>query len=749
MPDEIPEGPEAATHPADRSSSSSPTRPWLLALIAGLVSALALLPGLLEPGLWSRYELPVFDHARALMGETVTDVPHMPWLSSWARAWAIALLHDPAALRLPGALATCGTVGLTVWIARIRGAGTPVALLAGGFVLAFPGVVQQARVAIGNPIGEFLATLAVAAGLHALARRPAPQWWSALLAGLLCVAALVLGTTASGVVLGALIPLLAIGFLSPRPLSDRVPTWLPATVLWLAALGIASLAARLALHQGEGYIPILGAAQHLDIMSRPAARQFAQIIEDVGFQMFPWLPIMALGALATHRDRWPTMWLLSGFTICGLWTLLYGRIAIPLAVPAALCCAAAIAEFTDAHSSRAVRRFAVLVGLAGFLILAKDAGRTPSRVGMPITDRRGEHNYAAAEIGADAQLPRSAKLAALGLLLAFLVAPAPSSAQDPRWRRRLMAPLDALPEPARALAPVGVVFVILGIHTAGAIHLQNQTALHESPMRALKNHQALIADGQLPETLALGQVRDAAIELYGPPPEHQQFLRGHSELTSWLSAAEPAAALIRASDLPFLTQQHRADGWPLFVLDHSNRNLALVSNVLPPGFDDENPLYAVLRDAVPDLPGGHTTLVQFEGLLDVVAWRVSGSVVRGRDFDLELVLVAHGKLPATTEIYARLQQGRVSRINPLPQQIAENLYPPKHWREGDIIVHRVTIQAPALEVLPGDHQLVVGLRRTKTANFEITIPADKTGAHDVTIIDKRRNFAAIGTVPVY
>ncbi len=726
---------------------------WLLATLFTLLSGLILIPGFADYGLGSATELPIFDHARALMGETVAEVERIPWLPSWTRAWAIALFDSMAALRLPGAVAVSGIVGLTVWIARARGASTQIALLAGAFALSFPGMIQQARAAVGNPVGELFSTLAIAAGVFAVGPRDAVQ---KLVGGLVGLAALVLATLSAGIVLGALIPIVALALLSGDDGHSRRSRHNLSIGLWGAAAVIAALAGYLAVNQGDGYIPILGASRHTEIIARPSSRLFHQIVEDFGYQIFPWLPLAVLGALGRGRDRWPALWLLVGFIITGIWTLAYGRVAVPIAAPAGLCCGALIGHFTSRQSSRALRRFVLLVGLAGFLIMAKDADRTPSRVGMPITERRGEHNYPAAETGAEHQLSRQAKLAGLALLAAFIVAPAPRSpspspsSTSPRaWRRRLDSVVERVPDTVRDWAPAAIMLVTLGLQSLGYVQLLDRTMLHESPMRPLRTHAELAATGALPETLALGQVRDRGVELYGPPEDLRPFLRGRSELTNWLSSEQPIAALIRATDLPFATQQHRMHGWPLYVLDHSNRNLVLVSNQLPAGLEDQNKLYEVLRDEPPALPGGHETRVQFEGLVDVVAWRISEPVVRGREFELELVLAAHNKLPGTAEIYARLLQGRVSRINPLPQKIADDRYPPKYWREGDFILHRVTIKAPTLEVMPGEHKLVVGLRRTKTKNFSITIPTGKTGEHGVEIIDKRRNFASLGTVTVY
>jgi len=124
-------------------------------------------------------------------------------------------------------------------------------------------------------------------------------------------------------------------------------------------------------------------------------------------------------------------------------------------------------------------------------------------------------------------------------------------------------------------------------------------------------------------------------------------------------------------------------------------------------------------------------------------------VVRGSEATLSLSIRVLRPLPGGTQLYARLLKGRSSRINGEPHDLTGGTYPPNLWREGDFILHRFPFEAPLLEIQPGAHELLVGLRRTERENIEISIPEGKTGEHGVEVRGKTRHFAALGTVEVW
>jgi len=771
-----------APDPAPRTSSARSA--WLLGGLSSLAAALVLVPGFRAHGLWSTGEIAVLQRAQAALGAALGGLERAPSLPDALRTRALALTGDAAAIRLPGALASALLVGLAVILARRLGAPPRFALLAGGFALAAPLLQTQARLALGNPVGELTATLAALLGAAALAqvrRRPA------LLLALAALAALVLASASAGLFFGALLPLVAIALawprgpahlspgtsdLSPGPSSNHLPRepsshdlspgpssnpgpsphdlspgpappppaarprWL-AALLAAAILGVAATLLALLLRQGDGWIPALGAARDLALGERPHLRPFTASFEELSHQFFPWLPLLVVGLLHPGRARWPAAWLLLALVLVSAWSLRFGPQPLPLTVPVAVVCAAALEHLLAPRTGRAARRLGLLMLLAGGLILAKDARRTPSRVGALLVHGKPENSYPARELQAPDLLAGLAQLAALGLLLAVLARrPAAPAGRLERLQARLPTWL-----------PVALVLAVQ-LHAArsyghGLLPRSSELLSLHRPLTRLAAWQA---DGALPGALALHRISDPGVDLYGPPAAGRVQLATRDAVVTWLRAGEPAVALVRGSELGPLFQQSRAGGWPLHVLDASHRDIVLVGNALPPGAADENPILRVLRDEPPAL--AHPTLLRFEDHLEVLGWQWQEPIVRGRETTLELALKVLRPLPSGSKIYVRLQQGRLSRINPMPHELAEGLYPSQLWRAGDHILHRFTVTVPMLEVLPGAHEVVIGLRRSESSNYKITVPEGEVGEHGVTLRGGRE-FATVGSVQVW
>ncbi len=773
-----------APDPALRTAATRSA--WILGGLSSLAAALVLIPGFRAHGLWSTGEIAVLQRAQAALGATLGGLERAPFLPDALRTQALALTGDAAAIRVPGALASALLVGLAVALARRLGAPPRFALLAGGFALATPLLQSQARLALGNPIGELTATLAALLGAAALAQtRRAP----ALLLTAATLLALVLANASAGLFFGALLPLVAIALawprgpvpenmsaetpandlsretphlspgthtpdlspgtpVSPAHLSQEPPHLSPgtpprprrrillATLLATSILAIAALLLALLLNQGDGWIPALAAAPDTSLIERPHVRPFTATFEDFSNQIFPWLPLLLVGLLHPGRARWPAAWLLLALALISAWSLRFGPQTVPLTVPAAVVCAAALEHLLAPRTGTFARRLGLLLILVGGLILAKDARRVPSRVGAVLV-HKGESAYPARELQAPERLAALAQLAALGLLLALLA-------------RRPLAPSTRLQRLQARLPTWLPIALVLAAQLHEALRYGHDLLPRSSEL--LSVHRPLVrlaawkAAGALPGPLALLRIRDPGVDLYGPPAAERVALTTRDQVVTWLRAPEAAAAMIRTSELGPLFQQSRAAGWPLHVLDASNRDTVLVSNILPPGARDENPILRVLFDAPPAL--AHPTALRFEDHLEIVGWQWQEPIVRGRETTLELAIKVLGPLPAGSKIYVRLQQGRLSRINPMPHELAEGLYPSQLWRPGDYILHRFTVPVPMLEILPGAHDVVIGLRRTETANYKISVPEGEAGELGVTV-NSGREFATVGQVQVW
>ncbi|MFZ6181764.1 hypothetical protein [Nannocystis pusilla] len=819
--------------------------PWPLGLVAGAVAALVLVPGYGAHGLWSQGEIGALQRPQAALGAALSGLERSPWLPDALRTQALALTGDPAAIRLPGAIATCVLVALAAGLARALGLSPTIALLAGAFALAFPLSLTQGRLALGDPVGELAAT---AAALLLAAALASPRLARGLALAAAGAGALALAATASGLWLGVALPLAAAALWGPAssgmsagtlpsghgtedmsnraasarpvdlasapgpslaasaappsapsdlasapgsslagaaaPTTPHDPAFAPGAslarsassaalssalaartspvpsdlspppsalqrplrlVLVAGALAAASVAGWLAYHQQEGYIPALGAAKDLALRERPHIRGFHAALEDCGYQLFPWLPLVLLGLLQPGRARWPALWFAVGLALVSASSLLYGARAVPLTVPAAVLAAAAFARLVSARTPAAARRLALVLALAGCWIFAKDARRTPSRIGAALVPARGEHNYPAADLGAADLLAGLAGGAALALVLsAMFSAPGPGGQGASRMSQRLYLARTRLP----AWLPAAVMIACLGRQTwSYGRDLLPRTSEQFSLLRPLTRWAAWAEAGSLPPTLGVHRVTDPGLDLYGPAAVRRLPLATREALGSALRQPAPAAALIRTSELAALHQTARAAGFPLYVLDASNRDVLLVANSLPPGEADVNPIRRVLFDEPPQL--AHQTLVRFDDFVEVIAWEWDEPVVRGRDVELRVVLRPLKAMPSGSKITVRLQQGRLSRVNPMPHDLVENIYPPQYWRPGDYLLHRFRVHVPTLEIVPGPHEVVIGMRRTESTNYKITVPEGETGEHGVRVFAGPHEFAVVGELQVW
>jgi hypothetical protein len=752
---------------ADGSPGGAARSPWVLAGLATVAAGLALIPGFTGHGLWSTGEIAVLQRSQAALGATLGGLERSPVLPDALRTQALALTGEPAAIRLPGALACALLVGLAVLLARRLGAPPRFALLAGGFALAAPLLQSQARLALGNPVGELAATAAALLGAAALTQ---PRRGRAVGLALATGVTLVLGVASAGLVLGVLLPLLAIAIawpsrhvpqdmpvrtsdLSPEPASSDLsrepasprtpPRWL-AAALATAIVAVLALITWLAYHQTDGWIPALAAARDLPLAERPHTRPFTATFEEFSDQIFPWLPLLVVGLLHPGRARWPALWLLAGLVIVSAWSLRYGPQPVPLIVPAAVVCAAAVEHLVSARTATATRRLGLVFALAGALILAKDARRTPSHVGAVLVHGKGEHTYPNRELAAGDLLGGLAQLAALAILLAVLTR-RPETAGSPLQRVQRHFP---------EWLPVALMLATLGTQALRYGHgLLPRTSELLSLHRPLSRFAAWRDAGALAGPLAIHRISDPGVGLYGPPEDGRSALASREAVIAWLKVRddrvgqEPVAALIRTSELAPLYQQARAGGWPLHVLDASSRDVVLIANTLPPGAADENPILRVLYDAPPEL--AHPTQLRFEDYVEVIGWQWQEPIVRGRETVLEVALRVLRPLPSGSKIYVRLQQGKLSRINPMPHELAEGLYPSQHWREGDFILHRFTVAVPMLEILPGAHEVVIGLRRTESSNYKISQPEAEPNPLGIAFRGAAKEFAVVGEVQVW
>ncbi|MFO7564483.1 MAG: hypothetical protein R6X02_17695 [Enhygromyxa sp.] len=766
--------------PAPHREGTGPGAPRLVpALVLGAVmlgAALLLLLGLGETGLWTRGELPILDRTLAALGEPRSQLERSPWLPDQLRTWAyVASGRSDFGLRLPGALAGLGLVGLTLTSARRLGWSPAWIALAGCFALAMPLLLSSSRTALGNPTGE----LWLSAGVLALAQAVDPREPSRggrVGLGLIGLACLGAAVASLGIVLGGCLPLTLVALIDvAHPKAPRGPTppgrersipraWLIAAWAGAAATGLVGL--KLAHAQGEGYIPLLGAAKDLALLEDPTLQGFTDTLEAFGYQVFPFTGLVVIGLLGPGLARWPALWLAVGLVFTSLWSLVYGLTPAPVTIPAALLATTACQKLFDAHEPIAARRMILVFAILGALVLGKDAGRTPQLIASPLLKiPELEFPKPGVVLGFEPSvaLPRMAKRFAALLLVAHMLA-RPSRDQL-RWRARRESPwwlrqwttiapiFDRLLTGAREqsglrrlrkLAPILVLFGAL----ASQAWAYGRTMLDEvnrqmSIAGPLQRFASAVEAGAIPDPrLGLHRIRDPGLRYYGPAVEQQAFLSSRAELDAWLAADEPRSALIRRSDLPPSFTAARTQKRPFYVLDAAHHEYLRVANFLPEGSVDQNPLLGIVFNEPPQL--ANQTLVAWDPYVELIAWEIEGPLHRGSEATLHLVFRVQRALPSGTQLYARLQRGKSSRVAAEPHDLTGGALPPNYWRPGDYVHHRQPLEVPWLEVLPGEHELIVGLRRSEKTNLKIARPEGEAGEYGVVLRGKSREFAVIG-----
>jgi hypothetical protein len=677
--------------------------------------------------------MPVLDRARAHLGAALSGLQRSPWFPDAVRTRSYSIFGGELGLRLPHAICGAALVGIAIAWARARGSSIAASLTGGAIAMSLPVLVTSSRTALGNPVGELMIVLVAIAGHRALRCTTigcAAAWatFGAL--------ALALSIASLGIVLGGTIPLAVLAVLEAEAQPKRrVPT----IVLATAAVGTLALGTWLALAQQDGYIPILGAAKDLELMDKPQTRRFAAALEDFGYQSFPWAGLLLVGAVLP-RARIAALWIVIAIAIAGGWSLVYGRVPMPIVVPAALLGAAAVEALGDGNRSVWERRLMVFVIAAGALVLRRDAELRPSLFSTPSEVWEGEHNFPAKEVKAAERLRSGAGWVLLAVFVSALVGRRRSERGLERWLQRV-------PASWREGVAVGVFgLAALASSITLARGLVPSIGHATSPREPLRRFQAWVDAGELSGKLGIHRIRDDAVALYGPGD--LEVLQSRRDVPAFLMVEEPRAAVVRDADFAPTMQQARQQGWPIYVLDASHARYRLIANVLPTGAEDVNPLHAVLFDEPPVL--ANETRLAFENYVEIIGWEIEQPLVRGSKRTLQLVFKVLRPLPAGSKLYHRFMSGKLSRINREAVTIADDVYPTNLWREGDYILHRYEFEVPALESIPGEYELIIGLRRTETKNYTITVPEGETGEFGVVVTDKKnREFARIGTVELW
>lgn len=710
----------------------------------GALAALVFCATLGDPGVLNGLERALLDRFDGAAGVPLDQLRTSPWLPDRLVFACLAVIDAPLGLRLSDAAAAAATVAVTAWMG-VRIWGRPLhGVLAGLVVCACPSFIYGARVGGGDALGNLATVLfiAICLGRTDQVRASDPHrrfgGMAAVGAALAGIALLGVAVASRGLLLGGALTCLV----ACTVVGDR--RWRRA----LAALGIAALGGSLwlILQQGDGFIPLLGAAKNLRLADQPFRRPLSATLAAHAHGVFPWFPLAMVGAVTTSgRTRWIAAWWLTGLIAYTGWTSVYGAVEAPLEVPLALCVVHGIDHLARLPRASATRAMWVAAAIVGMAVMGADFKSSPGTTLIPAYDRPRWFEVDAVSAQVESLGRWLNRGAMLGVGLTALVHRMSRDAKRPSWGR-------AGPIVFALWCGLACVQAVLWTHTV-AEDARNQRTLEP----AMNVHAALVRDGVIQAPLGALRVNERALRASTRAPTAPAIkrLETRKEARAWLHAAdEPRAALVNAEEVPALYAVEDRSTKPIYVVERTHPKVWLVTNVLPPTMSDLSPIPEVLKAAAAGT--GTPTDLQFGDALELLEWEVVGTPRVGDTFHLRLTFRAKKKLPLGSRITARLKRGRISRVHERPERLAHGVYPTNLWRYGDILVHDAVIRVPPLEALPGAHDVIVTIHEREKSPLSIRHARAKTAGEttgDVAtstprIIGKKQEKAILGTIEV-
>lgn len=766
--------------------SPSPTSSWIACSLAAVVVLGLWSWELGDAGISTRLEAGAYLRASGILGGAHTGLERGPFLPDWLRAtcmqWLGPKLDEGGliGLRLPGLVAAAALAAACVRLALHQGASWVCAALAACLVLALPGVALGARTATVSLSGEaFAAWMAIA-----LLELPATSSVGRrLVLGGLALASGALASACSGVFLGAAVPLMASTLMladasASRPRLPTVQWWRRAYAI--SAVGLVGTTAVLWATRDDGYIAFLGAVPRMDDDATwNAWRWFHAAAHQLGTSLHPWtgLLVAAFCFAGPLCRRW-LVWLGVAWLADMIWMVGHDVAHSSIHVPVALVCATLIHDCTSSRSgSPILRRTTATLAALGALIIGKDAQIHAGDFARPWSSAPERERYldeigtALAAAEHSPALTTIAQIAMVAVPLCILWAPGTSTRPTASGRLREPSPARARwPDGLRSTLVVwhsrlhrqpriralrywtaqgGLVLSLLSVAGFAGLQLHGSEAARSSSRSFFQPYEELRERGWVPDQLAmLGDLPDL-VSVHVPPAVDLHPVAYRSQLRSWLaeSDAQARAALVSRGDFPYVMQDRREGADELSVIAHNHEYFIVGRTVSSEWPKPANPLDRFVFTDRPQLR--HETRLQFDQHIEVVGWEFSGPVTRGQKARLRLALRVLRRLPSSARIYARLQMGKMSRLNAKPHRLASDLYPPSYWRKGDFILHEFEFDVPYTAALPGRHDFIVALQRSPNNNLPISFPEGKRGPHGVRVRGKSRNFATIGQVIVH
>lgn len=721
-------------------------RGLLLPLAVVVAASVVLLPLIGTYGLWEPYEFKVADVARdvARKGGWLEIWKTQPPLTVWLTAASISVFGTTElAARLP--LALLGVIGAVATYelgARLRRprAGLYAALV----LLASPLWVFQAR-QLTSEIATATAGAVAMLGLVGVAwpangRRPG---WL-LVDGALAAVGLVMGWLAGGLVLGVLVPTLALALACATAAGagfgreDDAPSAAPRRQAFVA-LGAGAVAiavgALVAWRWGDkGYISVLGAAWRPG--KAPSSATFDHVVEQVAFGMFPWsalAPLAVLRLAIPHRrdrDAWGGLvvvhWCAVAYLVATLWARWVGDLRYPALPAIALGVGIMLDDLVAARLEGDVARApwaAAGVPLAALFVLA--AGLQLSRDNLNFPDQ-----LASVHLLATAKYPVAAKLLPLivgfGLLWSLAAAAGLFIGPDRPGEARILAL-------ARRWARQGLRVAIGGGVVFGLFLALVYTPRLSEHFSYKNVFQCYFGHRRGAEPLGVMGIPGGGPEYYARGSLEKLQTREH--LVSFLRQPERSFAIAPVTELCPIHQAAGREGWSAHVLDCRNSRFLLFSNQLQAGERDSNPLLKAITRTPPT--GIKTpfsaifvpSLAGQRGKVELIGYDIPAEVDKGTDFEVTLYFYVHEAPTTNYKVFMHFDRG--VRFQGDHDPIA-GLCGTSQWQAGDYIVDKTIVTAAGgAGTTKGEYTVNVGFFTGSHGNYRnMQVTTGNADAHN-------------------
>jgi 4-amino-4-deoxy-L-arabinose transferase-like glycosyltransferase len=763
-----------------------------------VVAAAALLAaGLGSFGFWDPHEIRIADLAKdvadgrtsaAVTGAGAAAEPSgsqsfTVWLVATSIRWlGVTEFAARLPLMLLGLLTVAACCGLGWRLASPRAG-----VLAGLFATFTPMLVLESRQLIGA--GGISAGAAVALfGLAGLAWPAAParraRWRYLVLDGACAGLGLLIGAAAAGILAGVFVPVAALagaGLLadraagSPADCPRRVrPIAVAAAVTAAAAVGYTLMSAFKLVEASPGDRAMFGvtlqagrdsslALHGIWRANPPELATWDALFEQIAFGFFPWLGlgVLALARAATGRGGPRSTWAGHLMVFWALWSWVVGTLLAIKVGPVryggfpALAVAAGL-WVDDLLQARAAARPAMptrqpmggLLILLAALVVGKDLNAFPEQlVGLHVADSTIKLPDNAASWLTAVPLGFALVIGAALCLWLAIGQPQPldkvgstQKAAGRLWPRLVQFVHHAAWVGSRAVAQLSRHGLTIALASAGlfAVFLAwlwtpilSQSFSYKPLFDRYAEHRRAGAP------LGILGMPGSGPEYYAPDGSYTK-LANRNQLFGFLAQSSPVFAMAPRQDLCAVHQAAPDHQFSYYVLDNSHAKFMLLSNQLPAGFRDDNPIKKAISRQ-PPAQMAQTLDITFDNQIKLIGVTIPRSIRRGATFRVHLYYEILAKPHRNWQVFVHFD-GAGLRFQgdhwPVDNQCGT-----AYWQPGDYIVDSFEVRAGDVTSPLTTYQVWMGFFVGSHGNW--TNMKVSSGSADA------NNRVRIGTIDVY